>query len=477
MQTDPQRSNGSSKRDPAAAAPPHDIAAEAAVLSAILLKPAVLDDLRDLVEPIDFWHAPHRALFDALMALDTASKRIDVVTVKSQLEADGCWQRIGGAAFLGQITDATPSVANVADHARLVRELGVLRRMGNTLRDLAATAQRAETRGNVAGFLERCEAEVFGADRAGSERETASTARELMTTAAEEFNTQKPQQSRGVSTGLRDVDTLTLGFRPGELWYLAARPGKGKTAMALGFLEAVAGNGHHAALFSMEMKRPEINDRMLSAATGVPFKALLERKLTPEQLGEVMTCIARLGKYPYIVDDAGTLSPARLRSRLRRHEGMLRAQHPHARLSLVIVDYVQLMAADHASGSRNDDLEAISRSLKIIAGDFGCTVVALSQLKRPDSRAGASRPGLTDLRGSGALEQDADKVLFIHRADDDEEGDGSDAELILAKGRNAGTGKVNAVWQKWYVRFVDRPQEGFAWAGPGYDGPESGEPY
>jgi replicative DNA helicase len=474
MQTDPQRTNGSGKHE-APAAPPHDGAAEAAVLSAILLKPEVLDDLRDLLEPIDFWQAPHRALFEAFIALDTAAKRIDVVTVKSQLEADGAWQRIGGAKFIAEISDATPSVANVAEHGKLVRQLGVLRRMGSTLRELAASALRPETRGNVAGFLERCESEVFGAERAVTERETASTARELMTQAAAEFNTQKPQTSRGVSTGLRDLDELTLGFRPGELWYVAARPGKGKTALALGFLESVASTGHHAVLFSMEMKRPEINDRMIAASGGVPFKQLLKRELSPSQLSDAMTAIAKLGAYPYVIDDAGTLSPARLRSRLRRHEGMLRAQHPHARLSLVVVDYVQLMASDHRSGSRNDDLEAISRSLKIIAGDFGCTVVALSQLKRPDPRAGAGRPGLSDLRGSGALEQDADKVLFIHRAEDDEEGDGSDADLILAKGRNAGTGKVSAVWQKWFVRFEDRPQERFAWAGPDYDGPESAE--
>lgn len=442
------------------------------MLSAILLKPSVLDEVRDLLEPLDFWVASHRSLFEALLAIDAANKRIDVVTVKSQLEADGSWQRLGGGKFLAEITDATPSVANVGDHAKLVRELGLLRRMGSTLRDLAATAQRAETRSDVAGFLERCETEVFIANQASTESESASTLHEMMATAARQFGAGKEQLSRGASTGLRDLDELSLGLRPGELWYVAARPGKGKSSLALGFLEAVGSSGRHALFFSLEMKRPELTDRLISAQSGVPYKPLLKGDLTPEHLGEAMTACANLGRYPIIVDDQGRMTPTRLRSRVRRHAGKLRAKHPQARLALVVVDYVQLMQADRPSKSRQDDLESISRELKLLAGDFGCTVVACSQLNRPDKRAAVGRPTLTDLRGSGALEQDADKVLFIHRAEDGE-GDPGDAELILAKGRNAGTGHVRAIWQPWYVRFIDAEQAGFAWQGPDYDGPES----
>jgi replicative DNA helicase len=470
-----QRSNGSANHGTSASAPASDSAAEAAVLSAIMLKPSVLDEVRDWLEPIDFWAGPHRALYEALLALDDASVRIDTVTVRSQLEAAGAWQRVGGGKFLAEIYDATPSVANIEDHARLVRELGLLRRTAATLKDLAATAQRPETRANVKGFLEQCESEVFSANRSSNERDTGSTLREMMSQAASDFDMTKPHAPRGKTTGIKDLDELTMGFQPGELWYVAARPGRGKTALALGFIEALARTGGDAgAFFSMEMTRPELAERMISMMSAVASRQIQKRALSAEQLSHVMSAIGELGRYPIVFDDSTTLTPSRLRSRLRRHEALLRAQHPHSRLRLVVVDYVQLMAWEKSTGNRNDELERISRALKILAGEFGCAVVALSQLNRPKPGTGHIPPSLTELRGSGALEQDANKVLFIHRADDDNEGDG-EADLILAKGRNSGTGRVRVTWQPWCVRFTERVQERFAWGGPDYDGPESAE--
>jgi replicative DNA helicase len=453
--------NGSMNHGSAAASPVSDPAAEAAVLSAIVLKPAVLDDVRDWLEPLDFWQANHRALYEALLALDAASKRIDIVTIKAQLEADGVWQRIGAGKFIAEISDATPSVANVEEHARLVRELGLLRRTAGTLRDLAATATRPETRSNVRAFLEQCEAEVFQANRGTNDRDTASTLRDMMAKSAGDFDMTRPHEPRGRSTGLLDLDELSFGLQPGELWYVAARPGYGKSALALGFAEAVARTGNHAVFFSMEMTRPELAERMISMMSAVSFRQIQKRELNAEQLAHVMTAIGDLGGYPVVFDDDCSLTPSRLRSRLRRHEALLRSQHPHGRLALVVVDYVQLMAWEKSTGNRNDELERISRALKILAGEFDCAVVALSQLNRPKGMA----PSLTDLRGSGALEQDANKVLFIHRADADEEGatDG-EADLIMAKGRNVGTGKVRVTWQPWCVRFTGRAQERFAWS-------------
>jgi len=467
LQADTHAGNGSSKpRTAPAATPACDIDAEAAVVSAVMLKPAWLDELRDLLAPTDFYSGPLRAVYEACLELDAAGKPIDVVLVSHHLQAAGKLKQIGGSAFLGQITDATPSVPNVRAHARIVHDLGLLRRMGTTLHNLAILARAPETRVNVAAFLEQCEGEVFHCNQAEAVRETASTMHDMMAAAAAEFDTTKPRAPRGVTTGLRDLDELSLAFQPGELWYVAARPGKGKTALALGMAEAVACTGRAALVFSMEMKRPEIADRMISAMSGAPYKGLLKRELSPQHLGDAMTAIGDLGRIPLIVDDVSVLTPSVLRSRVRRHAGTLRARHPLARLALVVVDYVQLMAADGRHRTRNDELEAISRSLKILAGDMGCTVVALSQLTRPDRKAagGGGRPSLTDLRGSGALEQDADKVVFIHRDDDDDEqGHPGDAELILAKGRNAGTGRVRALWQPWCVRFVDQEQAGFAW--------------
>jgi replicative DNA helicase len=434
------------------------------VLSALVLSQPLIDELRDVIEPIDFYVMQHRLLFEALLALDAAGTKIDHVTLTHRLRASAQFTQIGGSKFLAEIFDATPSVAHVADHARIIRQLGVLRRMGGTLLQLAAIAQTAETRGNVPAFLERCEAEVFGANVSTSDRETGSSLRDMMTSAITLLDPNIPQQARGVSTGLAELDELTHGLVPGELWYVAARPGMGKTALALGIAANVARCGRHALFFSMEMKRPELSERIISSDSAVPYKALQKRQLSADQWSDITQSADRLSRMPLIIDDASQLTPSRLRSRVRRHASALRAAH-QGELALVVVDYVQLMAWDNSKGNRNDDLENISRALKILAGELNVTVLACAQLNRTSKDRADKRPTLTDLRGSGALEQDADKVLFVHRDGEESESDSrGEADLILGKGRNAALGKVSVGWQPWCVRFVEQ-QQGFRFAG------------
>jgi replicative DNA helicase len=453
----------------------YDGLAEAAVLSAVTLDARALDEVRDILEPDDFFSGAHRTVYQAVIDLDLAGSKVDVVTVLHHLTTRGLAQQVGGAAFLAAITDATPSVANVLEHARLVRRLSRLRRMGRVLSDLSVQAKLVETRADVPAFLEKCEADVFAVGTDSGERDTVSLLHDLVTSAVTEIEPSRPSPPRGVSTGFFELDEFAR-FMPGELWYVAARPGVGKTSLALGMAQAVAGTARHAAFFSMEMKRPEITERLLSMASGVAHEVIQARKLSVAQYEKVMSAAVDLGRHPIVVDDASTLTPARLRSRVRHHAAMLRSRHPHARLALVVVDYVQLMADDSRDGSRNEQLERISRSLKILAGEFACTVIALSQLSRPPKTAQHQRPTLTDLRGSGALEQDADKVLLIHRDGADAEGDeGGDAELRLAKSRNTRTGLARVTWQPWCARFVQREQAGFAWqrAGSGGYGDEA----
>ncbi len=431
--------------------PPSDPTAEAAVLSALMLKPGLFDELRDELDAADFFLMNHRWLFEAITALDAAGEQIDIVTVGHRLQSTGRLKDMGGPAFLVTITDATPSVANVAAHARIIRQFSALRRMSSTLQTLASISQAPETRVDVDGFLERCETEVFGA-HVTAVRDTSSSLREVMATATASLSTETGGGARGVSTGMSALDELTLGLVPGELWYVAARPGMGKTALALGISASVAANGGHAACFSMEMKRPELAERLISSDSGVPLKALQKRELSGDQWSRVTQTVQRLSHLPLMLDDASTLTPSRLRSRVRRHASTLRAQHPEGKLALVVVDYVQLMAWDKPTGNRNDELERISRALKILAGEFGVTVLALAQLNRGLKDRADKRPGLLDLRGSGALEQDADKVLLVHRDEQDERGD---ADLILAKGRNAALGAIAVRWEPWCVRFCE----------------------
>jgi len=428
------------------------------VLSALVISPGRIDELRDVLEPADFLLVQHRVLFEALLALDDAGTTVDTVTLTHHLTAVGKFAQIGGSKFLGEIIDATPSVANVAEHARIIRGFGLLRRMSGTLRDLAAQAQAPETRNDVDGFLSRCEAEVFSANLSSAERLTSSSLHAVMVDAVAALDPMRAGESRGISTGLRELDDLTHGLLPGELWYVAARPGIGKTALALGIASAVARAERHALFFSMEMKRPELGERLLSSDSAVPYKALQKRSLDADQWGKVTMSVDRLARLPIVIDDASTLTPSRLRSRARRHARTLHASHPHSSLALVVVDYVQLMAWDKPTGSRNDDLEHISRALKVLAGELGVAVLALSQLNRggAGSRDRADkRPTLSDLRGSGALEQDADKVLFVHREEGEASNERGEAELILGKGRNAEKGAVAVTWQPWCVRFVE----------------------
>ena len=437
-----------------------------------MLKPELLDEVREVLIAEDFYAVQHRSVYEAILALDASDRAFDVVTVSHQLEAVGKLRMIGGPAFLSTLIDATPTVANVLDHARIVHELGLLRRMGDTLLRLAGTSKMAETRVNVGAFLERCEAEVLSANAAESERETASGIDEMMAAAVTDLTKPREQSGqRGVTTGFLSLDEISLGFVPGELWYLAARPGMGKTALALCMAAAVAETGRGAVFFSMEMKRPELTERMLAAGAGVNAKRLHRRELGEQELADVLTAAGRLARYPLRFDDTASLTPGGLRSRVRRHVAAIRAKTPLAYPALIVVDYVQLMTVERRSGSRNEDLEEISRALKILAGEYKCTVLALSQLKRPDPRAPVTRPSLGDLRGSGALEQDADKVLFVHRAPDDDPDANGDAELILEKGRNSGRGKAKVVWAPWCVRFENAVQRGFDFTRIGDGGP------
>lgn len=452
-----------------------ELDAEAAVLSAIMLTTSARDEVRDLLEPTDFYSGANRTMYEGILELTDAGRECDAVTLAAHLRDTNRLQQVGGAPYIAQIVDATPSVANVLEHARIVHRLARLRRMGKALSELNTQANFVETRANVQGFIERCESVVFAINASGkTEIDTGSLLSDVMSGAAVQLDPSRPSEPRGLTTGFADLNELSHGFCPGELWYVAARPGKGKTALALGMSASVAATGARSAcFFSLEMKRQELGERLISWASGVPHRPLLTRRLSMEHYERAIATAAQLGRYPMILDDASTLTPARLRSRARKHFAALRQRHPHARPGLVVVDYVQLMADDSNDGNRNDQLERISRALKILAGELGVTVVALSQLTRPKDRA-SGEPTLMDLRGSGALEQDADKVLFVHR--DEAEGDErGEAALILAKGRNAGTGRVRVTWEPWCVRFTEGAQGGFDY-GAGYDdGPESRE--
>lgn len=439
-----------------------------------MLKQEALDEVRVLLEPHDFFSGAHRIVYEAICSLVKAGESVDVVTVAHALRNSGRLQQVGGTPFLHAITDATPSVANIGDHAKIVRRLARLRRAAAVLHDLTAEARRAETRDNIDGFLDKCEKEIFAIGTDAADTEAASFVGEVLAGNMADLDPSKPRSPRGCSTGFWDLDDIAHGFVPGDLWYLAARPGIGKTALALGMARAVACTGRHAVFFSQEMKRPQLGERLLSSVSGVAHELITKQKLSAAHYERLSQAAIEMARTPFILDETSALTPMRMRSRLRRHVAQLRLRHPGARLSLVVVDYVQLMGDDSLEGNRNEQLERISRQLKLLAGEFDTTIVALSQFRKPDRATQHQRPTVGEMRGSGAFEQDADVVVLIHRDRDEEEGRG-DAELIVAKNRHGKTGTIRVIWEPWCVRYMNRDQAGLPWQGgyPYDDGPES----
>lgn len=428
------------------AAPRADLDAEAAVLSAALLEVDAALELIELITPGDFYADANRRVFSAIHAVLADGGTPDVVSVASRLRADGRLEQIGGTPYLAQLADATPAVSHVAEHARIVKNLARIRRAGSTFALLAAEATSAPI-DDADAWLERCEQRALGATgERGTGEPTASSYRELAAkayeTIAEASKQGKPRIGR--STGFRKLDDHIGGLEAGDLIILAGRPGMGKTALALQIAEHIASDVSDPGMgivLSLEMTRDRLMLRSLGRVSGERMRELRIGK--PGNWSRVCDATANLSKLPIIVDDDGELTPLKLRAKVRRHLQTLRAACPTMPLGMIVVDYVQLMDADFTrrGGTRTEELTQITRALKRTAKDFGCTVLALSQFRRPAPGKTAARPELADLRDSGSIEQDADVVLAIHRDDayrpPHEKKDGL-AELLVLKGRNSG---------------------------------------
>lgn len=450
-------------------APVSDLEAEAAVLSALLVAAArYADAVRELVDPASFYSLPNRHVFAAVVSLLDRGELVDLVSVRGELKAAKRLEQVGGAAYLIQISDAIPamSLEHVIQHAERVQVLARQREMVRTLHLVAAEGYQPRTTEAARAYLEECEARVYAAAQLRRQRESASVFSEIIGGALDAIQegaqTQGPVLP-GISTGLPSLDRLSGGMGAGDLWVVAGRPGMGKTSLVETIALAVARGGGLACVFSLEMSRRELGIRALARTSGVGGTAIRTARLSRANWDAVTAAAGALAPLPIVVDEGEELTPSRLRSRCRRYA----SENPGAPLRLVVVDYLQLMAADERLGSRQEELEVISRSLKRLARSLECTVIACSQLNRPKTDAKDKRPQLTDLRGSGALEQDPDLIAFVHREDvyrvRQEDHDGS-AEILVAKGRACGTGNAALRYEGVCTRFVDdavEEQSGF----------------
>ena len=466
--------------DIAGRTPPHNLDIETAVLSAELLDSKVVDEVIAILpngEP--FYSDAHRRIHDAVCELHSTHETIDIQTVANLLRRKDHVQAIGGIAYLVKIVDATPSVANVAAHAQAVRQLWRVRRMIEASQLTAAEGYTDY--GDPEAFMGRAVESVSNVADDKINMRDATQMYDVMQSTIESYTS---VAARGVPTGFVDVDAETGGLRRGELVILAARPGVGKTSYAMNVVENVASqpppeSPDHAPtcgvmVFSLEMPTEQLGQRMACSRAQVDLKAFRSQKLTDDGYNSLVREAQYLATLPVWIDDTAGITLLELRAKVRKRQHAFDKRWPDSqawkqRIGLIVIDYLQLMQ-HHGVKEREQEVSAISRGLKAMAKDLDVPVIALSQLNRNvESRSGAKRPQLSDLRESGAIEQDADMVQFLYRPEmamtpDELETDKGRkwkgyAENIIAKQRNGPTGIVKLTFVDRFTRFHSRARD------------------
>ena len=430
--------------------PPSSIEAERAVLGGLMLDASGWDRVVDRIKEEDFYRRDHQLVFRAIASLIDANHPCDVVTVSEWLDGHGDAKVEGGLAYIAELAESTPSAANVAAYAEIVRERAVLREMIATGSAIADRAYRTEGR-PVTELVEEAEQLVYAI---GDRRRSAGgpePIRDILVGVFERIDELHQLESdiTGVPTGFIDLDRRTAGLQRGDLVVVAGRPSMGKTALALNIVESAAIRTKLGAIvFSMEMSSEQLTMRFLSALGGIDSHKIRTGKLEDADWPRLTSAMTMLNESRIFLDDSGDLTPTELRARCRR----LKREHD---IGLVVVDYLQLMHVPGTSENRATEISEISRSLKALARELKVPVVALSQLNRGLEARSEKRPMLSDLRESGAIEQDADVILFIYRDEvyNEESTDKGKAEIIIGKQRNGPTGTVTLTFLGRIAKF------------------------
>ncbi|HWL88349.1 MAG TPA: replicative DNA helicase [Polyangiaceae bacterium] len=457
--------------------PPHDLDAEAAVLSAVLIDSMALDRVLEFLKPEHYYSEAHRRIYEACIELRQAGQPVDIVQVGSWLKNRDRIQQVGGMSYLTEILNCAPAVANIAAYGKTIHEKW-------RVRQLIATCQRVAAQ----GYIDYGDAQVFidGAEQAVYELSRvseSSNVEKLISVMKKSFKQltdamQRGDRITGVATGFERYDRLTAGLHPGDLTIVAARPGMGKTSFVLNVAVNVASpkgrelandpnqrweqEGAGVVVFSLEMPREQLANRMVCSEGKVDVSKVRSGFLGQQDWNRLTQAAAFLGSLPIWIDDSPSLSILELRAKVRRLQAEYDREGEDGRgvrkIGLVVVDYLQLMRGRDGINSREQEISEISRGLKGLAKELKVPVVALSQLNRAvETRSEKSkRPQISDLRESGAIEQDADNICFIYR-DDYYNKEGSTepniAELIIAKQRNGPTGTVKVRFEREYTRF------------------------
>ena len=430
---------------------PHSLEAEQSVIGSMIMDKDAILVASEFINSSDFYEQQHGILFDTMLDLHNEGKPVDLVTLQNRLKEKDVPPQISSLEFIRDLVSSVPTSANVKYYAQIVKDKAVLRRLIKVAEETANDCYLDKE--NLDTILEKTEKEVFNISQNRGSKEFTSI-REVVLRSIDSIEAASKNKGSvtGIATGFYDLDYKTAGFQPSDLILIAARPSMGKTAFALNIAEYVALRSNiTTAIFSLEMSQDQLAKRILAMNSRVDSQNIRTGNLSADEWASLMESARVIGGSNLVIDDTSSISVSELRSKCRK----LKLER---NLGLVVIDYLQLMSGGKRAESRQQEISEISRSLKALAREINVPVVALSQLSRAVEQRPDKRPMLSDLRESGAIEQDADVVMFIYRdeyynLDSEEPGV---TEIIIGKQRNGPTGTIKLAWQAQYMKFANR---------------------
>jgi replicative DNA helicase len=445
--------------------PPHSIEAEQSILGGLLIDNKAIDRIAGQVSASDFYRNDHRIIFTHISKLIDNNDPADIVTVAESLEQNAELTKVGGVAYLGLVAENTPTASNISGYAKIVRERSIMRNLVEVGSDIVESAFSPQGK-DAQQLLDESESKIFQiADAGTSEKLGFVDIKELLPKAAQRiddlYKLDDPNGVTGIPSGYSDLDKKTAGLQPGDLIIIAGRPSMGKTSLALNIAEHVGMEaGLPVAIFSMEMGAAQLTMRLLGSVGKLDQHKMRIGQLEDEDWPKLTNALGVLNEAPIFIDEGSALNSYEVRARARR------LHRQQGKLGLIVIDYIQLMSSanEQSTENRATEVSEISRSLKALAKELNVPVVALSQLNRSVESRPDKRPMMSDLRESGAIEQDADVIMFIYRDEvyNPETAEKGVAEILLSKQRNGPTGTVKLTFLGQYTRFEN-------YANPGYD--------
>ncbi len=430
--------------------PPHSVEAEQSVLGAMLLDREAVFVALEIVKPPDFYKEAHREIYEAMLSLFHKEEPVDLLTLTEEMRSRGTLDAVGGIPYLTSLSSHVPRTVHVEYYARLVEEKAVLRRLIHSSGEIMQWGYRPEV--EVQELIEQAQKNIYDITQS-QYRQGFTLINDLLSTTFDEIEKryENKQTITGLTTGFNDLDRKLNGFHPSDLILVAARPAMGKSAFALNLAQNAALRAEASvAIFSLEMSKEQLILRMLAAESMVDLGKIQSGRLNEEEWTRIAQAMIPLSRAKIHFDDSAGISVTEMRSKSRR----LKMEKG---LDLVLIDYLQLMQGETRSENRQQEISSISRNLKIMAKELDCPVIALSQLSRAPEQRADHKPILSDLRESGAIEQDADVVMFLYReAYYDEESEKQNmAEIIVSKHRHGETGTIEMVWMGEFQKFAD----------------------